>query len=123
MWRWLFIGFLLAHGFVHIAVWAMPQNPKQAAPFDARHSWMLGDAREVALSLAVAIGALYAVAAIGLLAHSDWWRPITVAASVASVLLMTLYFNPWLVVGWGLSAGLIVAILWLAWPSKGVLGA
>jgi hypothetical protein len=123
MWRWVFIAFLFAHGFVHVAVWAMPSDPKKPAPFDASHSWVLGDAKQLAVALAVGAAVLFAIAGIGLLVHAGWWRPLTVLAAGGSVLLMTLYFNPWLVVGWGLSAGLVLGIVWLAWPSKTLVGA
>jgi hypothetical protein len=34
MWRFLFIGFLIAHGLVHLAIWLMPKPADQKAPFD-----------------------------------------------------------------------------------------
>jgi hypothetical protein len=51
MWRLLFIGFLIAHGLVHLAIWLMPKPPDQKAPFDPGHSWLLGDQKTVAWSL------------------------------------------------------------------------
>jgi hypothetical protein len=46
-----------------------------------------------------------------------------VAASGASVVLMTVFFNPWLIAGWRLSARLIAGILWFEWPSESMVGA
>jgi len=75
MWRILFITFLAAHGFVHIAVWATPKPADgKEPPFDAAHSWLLGDARSLAISLAVVSAALFVVAALGVFGHADWWR-------------------------------------------------
>jgi hypothetical protein len=34
MWRFLFIGLLIAHGLVHLAIWLMPKPPDQRAPFE-----------------------------------------------------------------------------------------
>jgi len=57
MWRFLFVGFLIAHGLVHLAIWLMPK-PEQKAPFDPGHSWLLGDQKTVAVVLAVTAAAL-----------------------------------------------------------------
>lgn len=43
MWRFLFIAFLIAHGGIHVAIWATPKPNDQEAPFDASHSWLLGN--------------------------------------------------------------------------------
>jgi hypothetical protein len=124
MWRLMYIGFLAAHGFVHVAVWAMPKPAEDAkAPFDPGYSWLLGSARPIAVVLAVVAGSLFLVGAGGAFAQSDWWRAVVVIASIVSIGLMTLYFNPWLIAGWALSAGLIAGIVWLAWPSDALVGA
>jgi hypothetical protein len=39
MWRFVFIAFLIAHGGVHVAIWATPKPEDQKVPFDASHSW------------------------------------------------------------------------------------
>ena len=115
MWRILFITFLAAHGFVHIAVWATPKPADgKEPPFDAAHSWLLGDARSLAISLAIVSAALFVVAALGVFGHADWWRSVAVVAGGVSIGLITLFFNPWLLAGWGLSAGLIASIVWFA---------
>jgi hypothetical protein len=124
MWRFVLLAFLVAHGLVHIGVWAMPKPADgQRPPFDPAHSWLLGDARTLAISLAVASAALFAIAALGLSGHADWWRAMAVVASGVSLGLMTLFFNPWLLAGWGLSAALIAGIAWFSWPSEPLVGA
>jgi hypothetical protein len=39
MGRSLFIGFLIAHGLVHLAIWLVPKPSDQKAPFDPDHPW------------------------------------------------------------------------------------
>jgi hypothetical protein len=93
MWRFLFIVFLIAHAFVHLAIWLMPKPRDQAAPFDANHSWLLGDQRTLAVLLAASFG------------------------------LMVVYFNPWYLFIEGVNAVLIIGLVWLTWPSKTMVGA
>jgi hypothetical protein len=50
MWRVLFIVFLIAHGAIHLAIWATPAPDDATAPFDASHSWLLGARQGVATS-------------------------------------------------------------------------
>jgi len=123
MWRWLFIGFLIAHGLIHIAVWATPKPEQQSSPFEATHSWLLGDQRSLAAALAYAAMGLFVIAGLGLLFHAGWWRPVTVVASGLSLALASLFFNPWLLMAIGLNAGLIAGIVWLSWPSQAMVGA
>jgi hypothetical protein len=124
MWRALFIVFLLLHAGIHVAIWATPapKDPK-AAPFDAGHSWLLGDLRALALVLALVAAGFLAVAGIGLWAHAEWWRPVAVIGLAVSFGLMVLYFTPWFLFIEVVNAGLIVGILWLDWPSKSMVGA
>ena len=41
MLRVLLAGFLIAHGLVHPAVWATPNDPAKPEPFDPGRSWAL----------------------------------------------------------------------------------
>ena len=45
------------------------------------------------------------------------------AASAISLMLMALYFHPWLSLGVAINAGLIATIVWLDWPSRALVGA
>jgi hypothetical protein len=123
MWRVLFIAFLLGHASIHLAIWATPAPKDPNAPFDAWRSWLLGDLRAVATVLAVAAAALLAAAGIGLWAHAGWWQPVAGAGLAVSFGLMVLYFHPWFGFIQVLNAGLIVAIVWLHWPSEAMVGA
>lgn len=124
MWRALFIAFLLVHGLIHLGIWMMPKPADpQKSPFDPWRSWVAGDRRVLAQVLAAVAAVLFLGAGAGLIGHADWWRTLTVAASAISLLLMALYFHPWLSLGVGINAGLIAAIVWLDWPSRALVGA
>jgi sulfite exporter TauE/SafE len=123
MWRFLFIGFLIAHGLVHLAIWLMPKPPDDKAPFVASHSWLIGDRKVIAASLAVVAAALLVLAGMGLWAHADWWRVVAVLGLGISFGLMVVYFNPRYLPIQGVNLALIVGIIWLTWPSKAMVGA
>jgi len=72
---------------------------------------------------ALAAAVLLAAAGIGLWAHAEWWRPVSVVGLAVSFGLMVLYFNPWFLFIQAVNAGLIVGILWLDWPSQSMVGA
>jgi hypothetical protein len=97
------------------------QGPQR--PFDARHSWLLGDQRAAATVLALVAAALLGVAGIGLWAHAGWWRPVAAAAVAVSFGLMVFYFHPWFGFIQVVNAGLVVAIVWLEWPTTAMVGA
>jgi hypothetical protein len=123
MWRFLFIGFLIAHGLVHLAIWLMPKPAEQKAPFDPDHSWLLGDQKTVAVLLAVIAAVLLMAGGLGLWAHAGWWRSVAAIGLAASFGLMVVYFNPWYLFIEGVNAALIVSIIWLTWPSETMVGA
>jgi hypothetical protein len=125
MWRFLFIGFLVAHGLIHVAMWVLVPKPApgKEAPFDASHSWLLGNQRALAASVAVVTAAILVAAAGGLWAQTDWWRAAAVVGLASSFLLMVVYFTPWFIFIEAVNAALVASILWLSWPSKEMVGA
>ena len=124
MWRFIFIGFLIAHGLVHVAMWVLVPKPApgKKAPFDASYSWLLGNQRALAATVAAATAVVLVAAGFGLWAHADWWRDVAVVGLAASFLLMVVYFTPWFIFIEGVNAALIGSILWLSWPSKAMVG-
>ena len=86
--------FLVAHGLVHLAIW-LPA-PKQDAPFDPGYSWLFGAVRRPARALAVAAGALFALAGVLVLAGADAGAALAVAGAAVSLALVLLTFHPWL---------------------------
>lgn len=121
MWRFLFIAFLIAHGGVHLAMWLSPTKPD--APFTATHSWLVGDQRGLAVVLAVLAATLLVVSGIGLWTAGSWWRFVAVAGLAISFLVMIVFFHPWFIPIQIINAGLIIALLWLDWPSQALVGA
>jgi hypothetical protein len=99
--------FVVAHGLVTLGIWTAPVTEK--APFNPSHSWLLGDARTFAITLAVVAAITFVVAGGGFLAHQDWWAISGIAAGAVAVVLMGLYFNPWLPAGVVISGAVLYA--------------
>jgi hypothetical protein len=120
--RLLIAAFLLGHAAVH-AAFVSPRPPVTATgpawPFNLDRSWILSPAgvdtafsRPLGMALvAITIGAfaLAAVATLGVLPGSVWVLSV-VLGSIASLGLLVLFFEPWLVLGIGID----VALLWTA---------
>ena len=101
--------FLIAHGLVHLAVWLAPPPPD--APFDSRHSWLLGDAVGPSRALSVLACVLFVLAGILLLAGTELAAAIAVAAAVISLALVALTFNRWFVFAVGINAAIVAIAL------------
>jgi hypothetical protein len=125
MWRFVFIAFLVAHGLVHLFMWVWVPKPEpgKEPPFDASYSWLLGNQKGVAATVAMATAAILIVAGIALWAEADWWRAAAVLGLAVSFGLMVVYFTPWFLFIEGVNAALFVSIVWLSWPSKTMVGA
>ncbi len=123
MWRLLFIAFFIAPGLVHLAIWLIPQPADEKAPFDPVHSWLLGDQKLIAVILALAAAALLVAGGLGLWSHAGWWRSVAAIGLATSLGLMVVYFTPWYLVIGAINAAVIVGIVWLAWPTKTMVGA
>ncbi|MFB3739265.1 MAG: hypothetical protein ACE14W_09930 [Candidatus Velamenicoccus archaeovorus] len=105
--RSLLGGFAIAHGLVTAAIWAAPSDG--SGPFRAAHSWLLGDVRPLAVFLALLAAVGFVLAGAGYLAHQGWWGVAAIVAGGVALALMTLCFNPWLLAGIAISAGILVA--------------
>src|SRR4029450_3983756 len=98
--RVLLGAFIVAHGLLTAFIWVSPA--KADAPFRATHSWLLGDARPRGVVIALVAGtplvarAGFMLAGIGFIPHQAWWAVTGIGAGTAALLLMALYFNPWL---------------------------
>lgn len=93
---------LLVVAFAHLAVWLPPYDPERHA-FDAKSSTVLLRAgvdergsRWAAVGGALAVAAAFVLAGFGVIRGSSWAPEATSGAAVLSVLLVGLYFNPWL---------------------------
>jgi hypothetical protein len=100
-------AFIVAHGLLTAFIWLSPA--KADAPFRATHSWLLGEARPLAVGIALVAAAGFVLAGVGLIAEHAWWAVIGIGAGAVALLLMTLFFNPWLLAGIAISAGILYA--------------
>lgn len=127
--RILFSIFLIAHGLIHMSLATVP-TPKQGeihTPFwpgwwrDAVDtSWpasRLGLSpalvRTTGWVLWLAVTAAFVVAGLGLLGVpglNTLWQPAAVFASAASLVLLALYWHPWLVMGVALDLALVLGM-------------
>jgi hypothetical protein len=123
MWGILIGGLLILHGLINAAIWATPAAKDPDSPFDASHSWLLGDARVLGVVLALAAAAALLGAGVGMLGHHGWWRPWAVAGAVLSLALVIVFFNPWFAGAAAINIGVIVALGWAHWPTADAVGA
>jgi hypothetical protein len=105
--RILLGAFIVAHGLLTAFIWVSPA--KAEAPFRATHSWLVGDARPLAAGIALAAAAGFALAGIGFITHQAWWAFTGIGAGAVALVLMTLFFNPWLLAGIAISASILYA--------------
>jgi hypothetical protein len=105
--RFLLGGFVVAHGLVTGVLWVIPQKADE--PFRATHSWLLGDARSLAIAISLVAAVGFVFAGVGFLAHQGWWGVFGIGAGALALGLMLLYFNPWLLAGIAISAGILYA--------------
>jgi uncharacterized membrane protein YphA (DoxX/SURF4 family) len=119
------IGFLLViHGFAHwniTTAWGSRQ---------AEESWLLsnrGVSPEALHSLGnvLWIVALLAFIAAGvvLFVGAPWWRILAVASSIISLLTIGLFWQPNMVIGAAVDVGILLALLWVHWPTTELVGA
>jgi hypothetical protein len=125
MLRILFGLFLVAHGLIHVSYLApTPPDAGSGWPFNLGRPALLGALGQPALQM-VGVGlALIAIAGLvaaglgwlGLFGANGWWAPVAIAGSVASVLLLVIFFHPWIVLGIAIDLILIWALGVAGWP-------
>ena len=119
---------LVGHALVHLAyVTPAPPRAEGAAewPFAIGESWPVTNLgvsvdvmRPVAyLLVTVILVALVGagLAIIGLVVPSAWWPALVVTGAGASLLLLTLCFHPWLVIGVAIDVVLLYLVLVNGW--------
>jgi hypothetical protein len=129
--------FLMAHGAVH-AILAVAPNPgeEEARPgafFTAvDRSWLLpqlgldaGVIRWIGIIL-VALSALgFILAGLGVLGVpglSAVWRSVAIGSSCLSLLLLILFWYPWLIVGVAIDIAVLLMLIWAKWPTVELIG-
>ena len=120
--KYLAALFLAAHGLIH-ASYLTPAPPATAGgpewPFHMSRSWAVtaigidaGIVRAIGAALVVAVVIGFVLAALswlGWVVPAEWWPALAGASSVASVLVLSLFFHPWILLGFAIDA----VILWL----------
>jgi hypothetical protein len=59
----------------------------------------------------------------GVLVPREWWRTLAIGGAGISLLMLLLYFHPITIIGTGLSATILLALLWAHWPAVERMGA
>jgi len=102
--------FLVAHGLAHLAIW-LP-GPSEAAPFDPRHSWLLGEAGAATRTLAaLACGLLVLAGAFVINGGGTLDAGLAAAGALVSLALITLSFHPWLLIAATIDVAILVVVL------------
>jgi hypothetical protein len=128
---WLLAALLFAHGWVHL-MFVFPQPDPAAAtagaaawPFDMAGSWLisaggvdLGLVRGLGITLmaVVCVGfALAALSTVGLLVPAGWWAGLVVGSATGSLVLLTMFFSPLLLLGYAIDLALVGLVLASVW--------
>ncbi len=53
---------------------------------------------------------------------SEIWRTVAEVSAGVSLLLLVLFWHPWLIMGVLLDMGILVAFLWVKWPPADQIG-
>jgi hypothetical protein len=122
--RLLMVAYLMAHGFVHVAIYVLPTDPAKPRPFDPHRSWALTHIHapaETALAsshlLAWMTAGAFTTTALVLALGAGWW-PVAAALSAGlGLVFKTMWFHPWLSAGVALDIGLVAAVA-AQWPAS-----
>ncbi len=113
MWRVLIIAFLFGHGAIVAA---------QAS--GVPDSWLVGERKLLGLALTLAAGAAFVIAGAGLWMEAGWRRrALAVTGAACSLVFFAFFFQPVILFGLALDVAVIVALVWLEWPSQSTVGA
>jgi hypothetical protein len=124
----IFAVFLILHGLVHaiLAVAPTPNEPesKPGAFFTSTtRSWLLPRlglnataVQWIGIILVVLSTLGFVLAGLGVLGLpglSVVWRLVAMTSSVVSLLLLVLFWHPWIIVGVLIDIGILVGLLWI----------
>ena len=101
--------FLIVHGLVHLAVWVAPAPPD--APFDVRHSWLLGDARTISRVAAVIACGVLVLSGILVLAGAGAGSAVAAIGAALSLALVLITFHLWFIAAVAINIAIIVVAL------------
>jgi hypothetical protein len=132
-------GVLLLHGLGHggalgALAWIQLSPGSDTGAWLAARSWLVPSlSANTATTLAGVFWIVsmvgFVVAAMsmfGVVFPSSIWRPLAVASALVSIVGIVLFFGTWpmfnTVAALGVNAVVLVAVLWLRWPSEAMLG-
>jgi hypothetical protein len=130
-WRVVIALVILIHGIGHVLFLAPCLGFSQWGW--SAHSWLLtrtvgGVATQVIgglLWLVVTVG--FVAAGIGLLGQDAWWRTLAVASAGVSLLALALFVSGGstqpLLSAAGMDLAILIALVWIRWPSANLVGA
>jgi hypothetical protein len=58
----------------------------------------------------------------GVLVPQGWWRTLAIGGASMSLLMLLFYLHPFYGIDTGLSAAILVALLWAHWPALEQVG-
>jgi hypothetical protein len=129
--RWIVALAVLGHGVGHVLF--MPVLAASMKLDASGHSWLLtgvlgdGPTRLLASLVGAALVAVFTVTAGGILLQTTWWRPLAVAAAIASVALVVLLWDGLptgpAAAALAFDAAIVVALLVFRWPATDLIGA
>lgn len=129
--------FLIAHGLVHVGLAAAPDpNESESKPgafFTApQRSWLLPQLglkpaaiRRIGILLVVFTTLGFVLAGLGVFGVpglAELWRTSAVVSAVLSLLLLLLFWHPWIILGVLIDVGIIFSLVWADWPSPALIG-
>ena len=129
--------FLIAHGLVHAGLAAAP-NPsdpdaKPGAFFTSPdRSWLLprlglnsSPIQWIGITLVVLSTLGFVLAGLGVFGVpglAEAWRTIAVVSAGISLILLVVFWHPWIIVGVLIDIGIIISLVWADWPSDTLIG-
>ncbi len=132
-------GVLLLHGLGHggalgALAWIRLRPGTTTGDWSAARSWLVPSLPgNTATTLASAFWIVsligFVIAAMsfwGIVVPASVWRPLAVAAALVSATGIVLFFGTWptfnTLAALGVNVAVLVAVLWLRWPSEAMLG-
>lgn len=132
---------LLLHGFIVAAQSSGSFKPTSGAanpawmtwfPVNLGQSWLFTKLNIASSAGVKALGVVWLIAGValmlaalgvfGFLVPASWWRILALAGAVLSLVLLTLYFHPFYLVGFGASLLLLIALVSKNWGVLAQIG-
>lgn len=116
MLRYVLGGFLIVHGIGHSGgYWLFVKSWLSPALTDTPLKLVF-----VAVWLVTMVA--YLAAGVGLLQMHGWWRPLTLAASIVSLIASVLYIQGAPFNAAAADVVILAALLWFRWPTVSMIG-